>query len=302
MERDGARREELGRVVVGHRLHVLRQRERHGAAERGVGQHAQRARQRGEQLGRMHDPVEVARHGLERVVRRDRAVMEILDLLQHRVRRARHEHVARQQQHRQPVHVRERGRGDEVRRAGADRCRHGHHPAAQVRLRVRDRAVRHRLLVVRAVGRQRVAVLMQRLAQARDVAVPEDREHAAEQRRVAVAGHDALRGQIAHERLRGGQPDRALHARGRIVDEVVHARAPSGVVIHCSAIHRAAPRRPRAARRRRGGRARGRPCGPRATRRSASRKCAARARSARHRRSRPRARRGSVRGRSCGPP
>ena len=58
------------------------------------------------------------------------------------------------------------------------------------RLGERDRRMRHRLLVVRAVGRQRVARVPQRLAERRHVAVAEDRPHAGEQRRVAV---DSLR-------------------------------------------------------------------------------------------------------------
>src|SRR2546422_8135895 len=48
-------------------------------------------------------------------------------------------------------------------------------------LRERDRGVRHPLLVVGAQGRQRLPVPVQRLAQAGHVAVPEDREHAAEE-------------------------------------------------------------------------------------------------------------------------
>ena len=96
--------------------------------------------------------------------------------------RARGENVAGQQQHRQAVDVRERRGGDHVGRAGADRRRARHHAPAHVRLGVGDRRVRHRLLVVRAVGRQHVAVRVQRFADAGDVAVAEDREHAAEQR------------------------------------------------------------------------------------------------------------------------
>ena len=135
----------------------------------------------------MHDAVEVARHRAQAVVRRHGAVVEVLDLLQHRIGRARDEHVARQQQHRQPVDVRERGGGDEVGGARPDRRRARHHAPAEVRLGVRDRRVRHRLLVVRAIRRQHVAVRVQRLADAGDVAVAEDREHAAEERRLAVS-------------------------------------------------------------------------------------------------------------------
>ena len=74
-------------------------------------------------------------------------------------------------------------------------------------MRVGDRRVRHRLLVVRAVGRQRVAMRVQRLADARDVAVAEDREHAAEERRDAVRRLRAQRREIADQRLRRRQAD-----------------------------------------------------------------------------------------------
>jgi hypothetical protein len=215
------RREERLGPVVRHRLHVLRHRERDRAAQRGVGQHVQRAGKRGQQLPGMHDAVEVARHRPEAVVRRHAAVVEVLDLLQHRVRRARHEDVAGQQQHRQPVDVRERGRRDHVGRARADRRRARHHAAAHVRLGEGDRRVRHRLLVVRAVGRQDVAMRVQRLAEAGDVAVAEDRPHAAEQ---LLAVLDAQRGEPAHERLRRGQSDR-LHAT---------LRAPPRAACHAS--------------------------------------------------------------------
>ncbi len=234
MERHHARRKEVRGEIPRRRLHVLRQRERDRAAKRRVGQHAQRARQCVQQLRRMHDAIEVARHRLEHVVRRDAAVLEVLDLLKHRIGRARNENVAGQQQHRQTVHMRERRRRDEIRRARADRRRDRHHPSAEMRLCVSDRAVRHRLLVLRAQRRQLVTMLIQRLAEARDVAVPEDREHAAEEQlgAAAVFRRDALRREVTHERLRGGQADGAacLHldrfVRGRRIvmqHALVHA-------------------------------------------------------------------------------
>jgi len=68
--------------------------------------------------------------------------------------------------------------------------------------------VRHALLAVCAVGRELGANRVQRFAQARDVAVAEDREHATEERFRAAAIVDAQRGQIAHQRLRDGEPQR----------------------------------------------------------------------------------------------
>ncbi len=57
-----------------------------------------------------------------------------------------------------------------------------HHAAAETRLGVGDRGMRHRLLVVGAEGRQLVAHLIERLADAGDIAVAEDRPDAAEER------------------------------------------------------------------------------------------------------------------------
>ncbi len=175
----------------------------------------------------MHDAVEIARHRLEAIVGGHAAVVEILDLLQHRVRRARGEHVAGQQQHRQAVDVRQRRGGHHVGRAGTDRRRARHHPPAHVGLGVGDRRVRHRLLVVRAVGRQLVAMPIERLADAGDVAVAEDREHAAEQRPDAGAGLGRQRRQIAHQRLRRRQPHRAAHAAASLMQAAAPRRTLS---------------------------------------------------------------------------
>ncbi len=52
---------------------------------------------------------------------------------------------------------------------------------------------------------------MQRRAEARDVAVAEDGEHARDQRLVATVDHRALHGEVADDRLRRGQSDRRGH-------------------------------------------------------------------------------------------
>ena len=62
----------------------------------------------------------------------------------------------------------------------------------------------HRLLVMRAEGRQGVALRIQRLAQCRDVAMPEDRPDAGEQKLAAVG---ELRREIPREGLGSGEPD-----------------------------------------------------------------------------------------------
>ena len=178
--------EEAFRIVVGLGLRVLAERERHRPAGGRIGQHVHRARQRRDDLLGPRDAVEIARHRAEAVVRRDRAVVEILDLLQHRIGPAVGEHVAGQEQHRQPVHMRDRRGRHHVGGAGPDRRGAGHHAAPPRGLGEGDRRMRHRLLVVRPKGRQRIARVPQRLAERRDVAVAEDRPHAGEQRLLAV--------------------------------------------------------------------------------------------------------------------
>jgi hypothetical protein len=85
-----------------------------------VGQHAERAGQGGHDLLRPQDAVEIARDRPEAIVRRHRAVAEILDLLQHRIGPAIGEDIAGQQQHRQAVDMRQRGRRHHVGGAGPD--------------------------------------------------------------------------------------------------------------------------------------------------------------------------------------
>ena len=125
------------------------------------------------------DAVEIARDRAEAVVRRDGAVGEHLDLLQHGVGAAVGEDVARQQQKRHAVDMGDGGGGDHVGRAGADGGGAGHEAAAAHRLGIGGGGVRHGLLVMGAVGRQRIADLVERLAHAGDIAMAEDREDAA---------------------------------------------------------------------------------------------------------------------------
>ncbi len=87
----------------------------------------------------------------------------------------------------------------------------GHHPAAEIGLRIRDGRMRHRLLVVRAIRGQQCAVRVQGLTHARDVAVAEDREHGGEERRHTFRCLGAQCREIADERLRRRQPH-GVHA------------------------------------------------------------------------------------------
>ncbi len=72
-----------------------------------------------------------------------------------------------------------------------------------MRFGVRDRGVRHGLFVMCPIGRQLAPVPVERLADARNVAVTENREHAAEERD-SIPG--VQRGEIANKRLRGREP------------------------------------------------------------------------------------------------
>ena len=172
--------EQIFGKIVRHRLHVLGQRERDRTAQRGIGQDADGARQRIQQLCRVRDAIEITRYRLEAIVGRNGAVVKIFDLLQHRIRRTRDEDIAGKKEHRQAIHMRERRRRHEIGCPRPDRCRARHHAPAHVRFSVSNRGVRHCLLAVRAIRRQFVSHRIQRFADAGDVAVAEDREDAAE--------------------------------------------------------------------------------------------------------------------------
>ena len=206
---DALGEEGLG-VVVSLGLDVLAEGERHGSAFGRVGQHGDRPGQRGNDLLGTRDAVEIARDGAEAIVGADRAVAKALDLLQDGIRNAIGEHVARQQQHGQPIDVRDGGGRHHVGRAGSDRTRAGHHPAASGRLGEGDRRKRHRLLVVRPIGRQDFTRGVQGLAHRRDVAVPENREYAREQRNLPAVDFGRLRREETNGRLRGCETE-CLH-------------------------------------------------------------------------------------------
>ena len=61
------------------------------------------------------------------------------------------------------------------------------------------------LLVARLVIPHPVGVLLERLADTGDVSMPEDAEHAGEERALAAVALDVLRGEEEHQRLRHGE-------------------------------------------------------------------------------------------------
>ena len=208
--------EKAFRIVEGLGLHVLAERQRHRAAFGRIGQHLHGAVERRDDLLGPRDAVEIARHGAEAVVGADGAVAETFHLLQHRIGRAVGEDVAGKQQHRQAVDVGECCGRHHVGRARADRGRRRHEAAAETRLGEGDRGMRHRLLVVRAVGRQLVADLVERLADAGDIAMAEDRPDAAEDRQLLAVDHGHLPRHEAGQRLRHRQADGFCHRRSSI--------------------------------------------------------------------------------------
>ncbi len=200
--------EEGARAVEGLRLNVLAERERHRPAGGRVGQHRHRPRECDEDLLGAEDAVEIARDGAKTVIGRDRAVGEILDLLEHRVRPAGGEDIPRQQEHGQAVDMRQRRRRHHVGGPRPDRGRAGHHPPPRRGLGEGDRGVGHRLLVMGTKSRQALAGRREGLAEPGDIAVAEDRPDAGEERQLGAIDLGPLGGEIAHQRLGHGQTDR----------------------------------------------------------------------------------------------
>ena len=203
--------EEAFRIVVGFGLDILRHAQGHGAAVHRIGQHLDRAGRRGQKLFRTGDAVPPAGNGAETVIDADGGVVEVLDLLKHRIGTAAGEDIAGQEQHRQPVDVRHAGGGDHIGGARPDRGGAGHHLAAVPGLGEGDGRQRHALLVMGAEGGQRFAGVVQRLAQSRHVAVAEDAPAAGEQRYFRTVDIRALGGKVPDHRLGGCQPDRLFH-------------------------------------------------------------------------------------------
>jgi len=88
--------QEVIRVIPGLGLHVLRQRQGDGTGFGRVGEHAHGVDRRAHQLLGAVDAVPVFAHRTEGVVGADAQVMELLDLLQHRVGLAAGVDIARQ--------------------------------------------------------------------------------------------------------------------------------------------------------------------------------------------------------------
>ena len=158
---------------------------------------------------------------------------------EHRAGDAGGEDVARQQQHRQAVDRRERRARDHVGRARPDRGGAGVGGQPVLLAREAGRGVDHRLLVARKHVGHLVALLEQRLADARHVAVPEDAEAAGDQALLDAVALGVLVAQEPDERLGDRQPhepDPVIGSRGSTSWPVqvsrIHAWAGSSVKRH----------------------------------------------------------------------
>ena len=197
--------EELVRIVEGELLGILGERDEGRAAVARIEHGGDGLRHRGHELRRVGDPVPVARDRLEGVVHGDGGVAEVLDLLEHRVRQPVGEGIAREDQDRQAVGMGRARRRHHVERAGADGGGGDHDLPPAPGLGEADGGQRHGLLVLPAPGRQPVLDRFQRLREAGDVAVAEDREHAGEERNALAVQDGVLTAQIADQGLRHRQ-------------------------------------------------------------------------------------------------
>jgi hypothetical protein len=206
-DRVHGRLEERSRVVEGLRLHVLWQAEEGRTAVGRVEHRGDRLRQRLHDLRRVGDAIPVAHDGSEGVVDRRRRRAEVLDLLQHRVGHTALERVAREQQQRQAVGHCHAGGRHHVERPRPDRRRRDHELAPAHRLGEAHRGERHALLVLPAPRRQRITGHLQGMAERGDVAVAEDGEHPRHERHLPPVDHRALGGEVADDRVGGGEAD-----------------------------------------------------------------------------------------------
>ncbi len=197
--------QEIIRVVPSFGLHILRQRQGYGAGFRRVCEHAHGMDRRRHQLLRAVDTVPVFAHRAEGIVGADAQVVELLDLLQHRVRLAAGVHITGQQQQRDPVGRGGRRRGEHIRRAGAYRGGACVDLATQMLLGETDGGMGHALLVTALMHHQVAAVLLQRLAQAQHITVAENREHTGDKLALHAVDFDVLVIQELHQGLGHGQ-------------------------------------------------------------------------------------------------
>ncbi len=158
-------------VVVCFALHVLGDSQAHRAGVGWVRQHPEGGEESAHELLGTDDAVPIAADGSKGVVGGDGQVVDLLDLLQHRVRLAAGVHVAGQDQHRDIVGGGGGGSGDHVGGAGAYGGGHGDDLFALHLLGESHGGMGHALLVLALPDLQAAGLLPQRLPQAHHVAV-----------------------------------------------------------------------------------------------------------------------------------
>ena len=197
--------QEVIRVIVGFGLNVLWQGQGDGAGFSRVGEHAHGLDGRAHQLLGTVDAIPVFTHGLECIVGADAQVVELLDLLQYRVRLTAGIDIARQQQQRDPVGGGSGRGGEHIGSPGADRRGAGVNLASQVLLGEADRGMGHALLVAALMHHQIAAVLLQRLAQPQHVAVTKNGENPGDKLALDPIDFDVLVIEKFHQGLGHGQ-------------------------------------------------------------------------------------------------
>ena len=197
-------------IVIGFALDILRDRDADRAGVCRIGQGAEGRDHCAHQLLGAHDAVPVTADRPEGVVGRDRQIVHLLDLLQHRVRLAAGVDVAGQDQDRDIVRGRGRGCGDHVGGAGADGGRHGNDLLALHLLGKGHGGVRHALFVFALPDFETAGLLPERLAEADHVAVARQHDHAFDKGIFLPVIGDVLIFQKTDQGLCHGQAD-CLH-------------------------------------------------------------------------------------------
>ena len=184
--------EEVIREIETLALYVLRHGDDRGAAVCRIGQHAERIDHRAHQLLGTGYTIPVLGDRLEAVGSGHGQIARYLKLLEYRVRLAGCKGIGREQKQRDVVDGCGQRCGYHIGSAYADRGRAGDDLAAVVLLGVRDRSVRHALLVAALIDPQVTRVLLKRLSEADHHAVAEDGENAIHERLYLAVHFDVL--------------------------------------------------------------------------------------------------------------
>jgi hypothetical protein len=197
--------EKCGRIVIRPTLDILWQANECRTAICRIQYCGKRDRERLQDLRRVRDPVPEPADCLERVVDPKCWIAEMLKLLQHRIRQPGDECIAAQEQHGQAVGMGKGGSGQQVRRARPGARRAKHEAAAQMVFGISRRCKPHALLVLAAIKRQFLLQAVERLTEARHIAMPENPESAAADALLRTVNDDVLVGEIAGDGLSDSQ-------------------------------------------------------------------------------------------------